>query len=157
MADVSPSFEQSAVSRAVWPWVTDRPATGTPATTTMRAGIVRGVATAGISAIFAFGLHYYHMAVAVSVVGLIMLLAGAFSPPAFRAIERALGVFARWVGVALGWIFLAPLFYLCFAPAHLVLTLRGKDPMHRDLSPDYKTYWTPHTAHRREGYYKKQY
>ena len=44
----------------------------------------------------------------------------------------------NWVGTR---IFLVPIYWLVFAIGHLLLRIRGKDPMQRRLDPDVASYW----------------
>jgi len=58
-------------------------------------------------------------------------------------------LYSVWMSlaVALGFIMtrllLSIIYYLVFAPVHLVFWLRGKDPLNRGLVPSSVSYWIP--------------
>lgn len=73
-----------------------------------------------------------------------ILLTALFVPPAFHALERFFaGPFARTVGTGLTWLLMVPVYLLIFTPAHLILKLRGQDPMARAFPTKLPTYWIP--------------
>ena len=155
MNTVHREIRQTAVSRAIWPWA-EPAADGADEPHTARPAMIRAAILAAVAALLAFGLHLYHMAVAVACVGTVLLVTGTWAPPVFRAIDRAFLAFGRWVGIGFSWLLLVPVFYLCFAPARLVLKLRGIDPMHRRHSPDIASYWTAYAPHKHKDRYRKQ-
>lgn len=102
-------------------------------------------------------LKYHHMAITVACVAAFVVISGVFIPRAFLAVEHGFQVFGRWVGAALTWILLVPFFALVFVPGHLMLMLRGKDPLDRAFPAEGKTGWQPHRTRKDKDHYSKQY
>jgi len=69
------------------------------------------------------------MAWAIWSLAAVVLVLGLFIPPAFQAVQRALGRFGAWVGAALTWLLLVPFFYLVFMPGHFIMQVLKKDPL----------------------------
>lgn len=87
----------------------------------------------------------------------IVLISGFFIPSFFAAIERFGKRLGARSGEILTWGLLAPFYYLCFFPMHLVLKLKGKDPLHRQFRADLPTYWVPHKPIQDPSRYRKQF
>jgi fatty acid desaturase len=116
----------------------DRPARAAKA---RRTAVLRAVVAAAVGAAF----FYFDRPVLASVVlgvGGLALLVGLLSPlGAHAAIDRSLAKLAHLVGVLLGWLLLAPFYYLVMTPLGL-LTKRGKrDPLRRRPDPSATSYW----------------
>jgi hypothetical protein len=97
------------------------------------------------------------MAAIVFALAAFVLVTGIFFPRAFLAVDGAMRAFGRGVGTGLTWILLVPFFFLCFAPARVILRLRGSDPMKRAFPSPEKTHWAPHQSRRDMNHYKKQF
>ena len=50
-----------------------------------------------------------------------------------------------------------PVYILIFAVGHFFLAIRGKDPLHRKLSPEAPTYWLDRDKVTDKESYRKQY
>lgn len=87
----------------------------------------------------------------------VILICGFLAPKAFDALERLGQKLAHAVALALTWILLMPFFYLCFAPARLILMLMGKDPMQRHFEPNRSSYWVDHKPPTTSQPYTRQY
>ena len=99
----------------------------------------------------AAGLFYWwqHIVVAgiVATIGTLVLLTALISPlGAFAAIERAMARFGQWVGVAVGWLVLLPLFYLFFLPFGSLFRRGKKDRLKRFYQASSDTYWVDRVA-----------
>jgi hypothetical protein len=111
---------------------------------------------AAVAAVFGYVFGQHHMGALVACMGIAMVVIGAISPKALHAIDHVFQVFGTWVGLALSWILLVPVFVLCFVPARVILKLKGKDPMLRQFQKEKPSYWTPVTRVKPEGSYRKQ-
>ena len=136
----SPIFEQNAVSLAVWPWA--QPKT---VRTNGKGGVfLQAAIPLAVSAFLYFRAPFAHaqtIAKVVLGVAVVLLIIGFAAPVLFKKIEKFVWGFVRWVGIAMSWLLLVPLFYTFFFGARILLTLRGKDPLHRKLEPAASTYW----------------
>ena len=65
-----------------------------------------------------------------------------------RAIDRALGVFAHWVGQIVATILLAPVFYVGMTLVRLLSRLTGNDPLHL-RGKENPTFWLPSDGEKR--------
>lgn len=90
-------------------------------------------------------------------IGALLLISGFFIPVLFAKIEKAGRWFGKLVGTAITWILLTPMFYLVFVPGHLILMMRGIDPMCRKFPTDAKTYWVPRKPVVNVDEYKRQF
>lgn len=90
-------------------------------------------------------------------VSLVLLVSGLFIPAVFNRIEQFGRWFGKWVGLAITWVLLAPVFYLVFVPGRLILKLQGIDPMCRKFPTDAKTYWVPRKPVTNLEEYKRQF
>ena len=155
--DIVEPFQQSEVSRAVWPW---QDGVAGPARPKGMSPKKKVLITTPIALLIAYGIYLWrgHALMPCIVVGVALTICfcGVFVPPAFDAIERFFAGFARMVATTVTWILLVPVFYLIFAPAHLLLRIRGKDPMFRQCPSDEPTYWTKRPPVTRKGYYESQ-
>ena len=151
-------FDQNPVSQAVWRW---RENAADALGTAGMSPRVKVLITTPIALLIAYGIycwkHHPGPPLVVAAMALAIALCGFFAPPAYAFIERFFLRFAAWVAAAMTWILLTPVFYLIFAPAHLLLALRGKDPMHRRCPTDLASYWTPRPPITRKNYYRSQY
>lgn len=87
----------------------------------------------------------------------LMFISGFFIPALFARIEQLGRTFGKWVGVAITWVLLVPVFYLVFVPGRLILMLRGIDPMCRKFPTDAPTYWVPRKPVADTAEYKRQF
>jgi hypothetical protein len=149
--------EQSAVSRAIWPWPQGAAAGRDERAVMKRKALTQAAVLLVIALLLYFLAHHRVMAGIVVGLACVVVLGGLFVPPVFRAIDR----FGRWlghvVGAALTWILLVPFFYLCFVPGRFLLLVLRKDPMKRELAKDVPSYWIPYATHEARDYYRKQF
>lgn len=102
-----------------------------------------GLAAAG--AFFFFGIKI--MAAIVATIASITLITALVSPTgAYAAIESALTKFAMFVGSAVAWIVLMPIFLGFFVPFGLIFRRGQKDPMKRMFVPEAASYWREREA-----------
>lgn len=90
-------------------------------------------------------------------IGALLLVSGFLIPALFLTIEKAGRWFGKWVGTAITWILLTPVFYLVFVPGRLILMMQGIDPMSRKFPTDAKTYWVPRKPVTSVDEYKRQF
>lgn len=86
------------------------------------------------------------------------LLALALLRPAWHArFERGMQRFGLAVGIAVTWLLLLPVWWLCFVPGRLAFALAGKDPLQRQLSPQAQTYWLTRQAPASADHWQRQF
>lgn len=150
-------FHQNSVSQVVWPRKEDEAEPDRPTGMNPR---VKVLITTPIAFLIAFGIyrweHHIGPPIVICSIALVIATCGFFIPPAYAAIERFFVRFGVGIATGLTWILLLPFFYIVFAPARLILLLRGKDPMKRKWPTDAATYWSPRPPIRRENYYRSQ-
>lgn len=87
-----------------------------------------------------------------------LLLAGLlFSEKILRGFETAGKVLSCSIGTLMTWLLLVPVFYVVFVIGHLILKLRGTDPLHRSISAEAASYWTRPTSMTHIDRSRKQY
>lgn len=86
----------------------------------------------------------------------LLLFGFFFSPSIVKGFERFGAWLGRFVGTALTYILLVPMFYIVFSFGRLIITILGRDPMARKWLPEATSYWddrpAPTTSH-----FKRQY
>jgi len=138
--------QQNAVSLAVWPWSQTQPAA--------RHGkggvLLQAAIPLTVSAVLYFWAPFAHARTVAKVVlgvAAFLLLTGFLAPALFKKIEKLVWGLVHGVGVVMSWLLLAPLFYTFFLGARILLGLRGKDPLHRELDPAAASYWVVREPH----------
>ncbi len=150
---------QQMVNAAVWPWRQPKLAADPALEASqrrMRATIQAAVGFV-IGALLYWLFHKPVMGAVVWGISAFIWLAGLFVPPLFKAIETFFRKFAHWVGIGLTYGLLVPFYYLCFVPAHVILCLKGKDPMQRRFPSSEPTYWIPRPPVHDVSQYRKQF
>ena len=142
----SPSFQQNAVSLAVWPWSQPKSAAAHG-----KGGVLLQAAIPlAVSATLYFWAPFHHAQTVAKVVlgvAVLLLVIGFTAPALFKKIEKLVWGLVHWVGVCMSWLLLVPLFYTFFLGARIMLGLRGKDPLHRKLDPAAASYWVVREPH----------
>jgi len=141
----------------VWPWREPRSPSAGHGVPSGRRVWAQCVVMAVAVGIFLFVVRNI---IAASIVGffLVLTLAGAlFFPGLHRMLDRAIRALGRGIGLALSYVLLVPFYYLCFAPARLILKLRGKDPMQRAWEAKRGSYWDARPAVESETHYRRQF
>lgn len=85
----------------------------------------------------------------------LVLIGGLFAPPLFHAIEKGGKKIGLWFATALNYLLLTPFFFLVFTFGHLVLKVKGIDPMCRAFPTKETTYWIPRKPVTVEQYRKQ--
>lgn len=138
--------KSNSVEAAKWDWKAGGglpPPPKPPMKTSVKA-VIQSLVMTGVGLLFFFVWHHRVGPVIIWSFAAVILFTGLFVEPANRAIERFFAVhFAKWVGTALTWILMVPVYLLVFTPAHLILKLRGLDPLARKFPTDLPTYWIP--------------
>ncbi len=70
---------------------------------------------------------------------------------------RVMIVAAAPIGVVVGYVILAGVYFLLITPMGLLRRLTGWDPLDRRFEPDRASYWTPHESVRDVRRYFRQY
>lgn len=151
-------FAQNEVSAAIWRW---QKTTELPKRYESVKRVGKAVAQAVIMLTVAGWLNFArgHTLPAAGLLGLALfvLLSAIFSPRAYSLFERAVGAVARGAGAVITWLLLTPFFYGVFVPGRIILSLRGRDPLHRKFPSDEPTYWVPWKPDPTRRHYYKQY
>lgn len=147
---------EQRVAQVVWPW---RTPSQTPAgvRTRWRRVLLQGIVTAAVATFLTWRLGRYRLGLFLYCFSAVILICGFLAPKAFDILERMGRKLAHAVALALTWLLLLPFFYLCFAPAHLILKLMGKDPMQRHFDRTRSSYWVDHTPPIAPQPYTRQY
>lgn len=150
------TFEQSPVSKVVWPWAVDRSAQK-PASLWKR-GLMQAVSMWCVAAIFfVFGENHWPGCI-LSTLGIVVLVLSVAWPKGFTCIEKLALGFGALVGKGLTWLLLVPFYYLFFTVGRLMLLVTKRDPMNRAMSDQQASYWEdkPKKEQTPESY-RKQY
>lgn len=73
--------------------------------------------------------------------GPVVALLGWLRPPALRFLYVGLSLLAYPIGIVVGNLLLAVVYYLVITPIGLVFRLIGRDALHRKLDPEASSYW----------------
>ncbi|MCP4201141.1 MAG: hypothetical protein GY769_04325 [bacterium] len=84
-------------------------------------------------------------------------LLGLAVPIAIKPLFIALSVVAFPIGIVVGTIALALVYYLMITPIGLIFRLIGRDPLHRGFDPSSTTYWIARRQSRGVGRYFQQF
>ena len=151
------SEPEQHVARVVWPWRAPTRAPATGGWTRRRRILLQCAVTAAIATLLTWWLDRYRLGLFLYCFGAVILICGFLAPKTFDALERLGQKLAHAAALALTWILLMPFFYLCFAPARLILKLMGKDPMHRRFERNRSSYWVDHKPLAAPQPYTRQY
>jgi hypothetical protein len=113
-----------------------------------RSGVIRAV----IAGIFATALFFFGRPIVGSIaasIGTLTLVLALVSPTrGYAALSRLVDRFAGWVGSALAWVLLAPVFFLFFVPFRLLFRRGAADALARGFDRTRASYWDPHGRER---------
>lgn len=127
---------------AIWNWQT---AGGEPEGAALRSrqrGAVQSLVAAAIGAGLYLLLEWHTAAIVVwSITGLVLASALVSPTGLFAAIERGFSQLGAWVGAALTWIVMPPVFYLIFLPFGLMFRRGRSDALKRYTDAEATTYW----------------
>lgn len=145
------------VAQVVWPWRTPPQASATGVWPRRRRVLLQCAVTAVIATLLTWWLGRYRLGLFLYCLSAVILVCGFLAPKVFDTLERLGQKLAHIVALALTWILLMPFFYLCFAPARLILKLTGKDPLHRRFERNRSSYWMDHKPPIAPQPYTRQY
>ena len=151
------SEPEQSVAQVVWPWRTPPKVSATSVWTRRRRALLQCAIMAAVATLLTLWLGRYRLGLFLYCFSAVILVCGFLAPKAFEAIERFGQKLAQTVALALTWILLMPFFYLCFAPARLILKLMGKDPMCRRFEHKRSSYWMDHKPPAASQPYTRQY
>lgn len=105
-------------------------------------GVIQGVVgiSIGIVVWFVFG-HKTLATVILSISSITAISAIFFTKTIYLRIHRIISTLSSLVGIAITYVFLAPLFFLFFLPFRLLFRRGSKDRMMRFTDKDIETYW----------------
>jgi len=123
-----------------------------------RRGMVQGVVAMSAAILLWWAWSPWAGAFAAAVGALALSLAFVSPGRGFVALERAVGRFAGWVGVAVTWILTVPVYYLVFLPLGLFLRATGRLRVTRRPDPELASYWrTPEPHEPGPDRYRRQF
>ena len=97
---------------------------------------------AGAAVLLAWKVSVVAAVIAGGIAMVVATLALASPLVGLAAVERAVGRFAAWVGTAVAWILMTPLYYLVLTPLGWFLRARGTLRLRRQPDPRVASYWT---------------
>ena len=139
---------------AVWDWRREKRAAPEDAAGRRKRAAIEAAVGFAAALTLAFGFHHRVAGGIVLGIAALVLVGGLWFPPLYHGFRRFGALLGKWVGAALTWALLVPFFYLCFAPARLLLALTGRDPMRRRFDPSAPSYWT---SRKRTPMYTRQF
>ncbi|MCB1150238.1 hypothetical protein KDK88_01730 [bacterium] len=143
------------VLAVVWNWRHAAPAaSGGHA---RRRGLIQTAVILAVAAGLRWGLGHELPAMIAAGVAAVVLGTSQAVPGAFAAIEGFGKRLGFWVGTALTWLTLVPLWLLVFLPAGLILKATGRDPLHRKPHAPGLTYWIPRRSRPAPEDYARQF
>jgi hypothetical protein len=81
------------------------------------------------------------VAIAIVAVAIVISIVGLLSPSFMRRVWIAMMVGLSPIGWVMSHVILGFIYYLVLTPVGLALRLAGRDPLHRRLDREAKTYW----------------
>lgn len=87
----------------------------------------------------------------------LLLFGFLFSPTIVSGFERFGAWLGQFVGTALTYILLVPMFYIVFTFGRLVITVLGRDPLQRKWRPEAPSYWEDRKTAFDKNHFKRQY
>ncbi len=87
----------------------------------------------------------------------LLLFGFLFSPTIVSGFERFGAWLGQFVGTALTYILLVPMFYIVFTFGRLVITFLGRDPLQRKWKPEASTYWEDRKTPFDATHFKRQF
>ena len=150
------AFAQNAVSCAVWPWMRGPAGAAAAQAAARRKALIQSAVMLAVATVLR--LRHPVPAAVLVVLAVLSATAGLLAPAAFRAADRALAAAGRAVGIGLGWLLIAPLYYLLFMPVRLWRRAAGRDPLCRRFpEPDTPSFWVAHGPPDGPERYRRQY
>ena len=144
------------VAEVVWPWRVKAAGVDAVAARRRRA-LIQGSIMAAIGLLLMFALKRPKLGGVAVTLSALVLLGGFFVPAIFHAFDRFGRLLGKGAGTITTYLLLVPFYYVCLAPIHLSLRLRGKDPMNRRFERDRPSYWTDRPPVSGPEHYTRQY
>lgn len=146
-----------SVSETVWPWRSEELPQEDASGKIRVAALAHGMLGALIGTGLYFGLSNTVGYVAWSLSGLLALI-GLLSPTGLYAkIRSGMEAFGRFVGLAMAWLLLVPVYYLFFTPFRVIFRGGKKDAMTRWLEPTSDSYWVTREKEPQKEAYERQF
>lgn len=143
------------VLATVWNW--REPRTAAAGGSPRRRGLIQTAVLLAVAVAFRWGLGHAVPAFIAGGLAAVMLVTSQALPAVYAAIEAFGRRLGEWVGAALTWLLLVPVWLLIFVPGGLLLRLQGRDPLHRSLRPAHLTYWIPRRRRPAREEYARQF
>ncbi len=150
------SYQQNAVSKAVWPWTVAQNAQPQNIPSKQMAFVGFLVASSIAALIFFKKPDHRVFSYVIQGIASFILLSALFCPPAYIAIHRGLSAFGRWVGLVMSYLLLVPFFFLVFPFMRFLQLVSGKDPLSRKFPADAQSCWRDRTTTTDREYLTRQ-
>jgi len=119
--------------------------------------LVQAAVAAGVAALLAYRGHHVAPAI-LGTLATFLVISSLLVPKAFFAFEAFGRKLGEWVGVALGWLLLVPMYYLVFFPGRILLGLMRRDPLRCTFpAPEVRSFWVPRKPVKDPAEYLRQY
>ncbi len=100
----------------------------------------------------------YWVGCTLGTIALVFFVMGGTCPQKLEGFYHKWMKFAAILGAFNTKVLLGLLFFLCFTPVRVIITLLGKDPLKRKFEPSAKSYWEDHVdSHDGSKRYQSQY
>lgn len=136
---VRPGRPEAAAT--IWSWRARDGAPARRAASLRREGMLRAVVAGIVGGLLLFFGRTIVGSIALGIGSLTLVLALASPTGAYAALSRAVERVGQWIGIALTWLLLAPVFYLFFAPFGLLARRGRRDRLGRRFDRDATSYW----------------
>jgi membrane-bound metal-dependent hydrolase YbcI (DUF457 family) len=113
------------------------------------------MALAGVVVYFLFGHRI--IAGVIWFLACLLTFGFVFSPRVVQGFDRFGAWLAHFVGTALTYMLLVPMFYIVFTFGRVVISVLGRDPMQRKWLPGASTYWDDRPEPADASHFKRQY
>jgi hypothetical protein len=107
-----------------------------------RRGLLQGAIGFAAAALLAWRFGRVPAAIAAGIATVMGRLALVSPLGGLARVDRGVARFAGWVGTAVSWLLMTPLYYLVLTPLGLALRARRKLRIRRGPDPRATTYWT---------------
>lgn len=97
------------------------------------------------------------VAVVIWALACLLLFGFLFSPRIVAGFDRFGAWLGHFVGTALTYILLVPMYYLVFTFGRIIITILGRDPLQRKWLPEASSYWDDRAPRVQATHFKRQY
>jgi hypothetical protein len=152
-------YKQNNVSAVVWRW--QDPVDTSHPQHNRKSHIIKGLIGLcigfGFASFLYFKQHHVIAPIVIATISSIIGICALFIPAAFARIDSFFNKAGHVVGQGLAYVLLVPLFFLFFVPAHIIMSIMGKDKLKLKYPSAEPTFWEPRAKVEDIAYYRRQY